>query len=114
MTLASPPTSEAVLLLIENMLGILLVGGLAPQDAAWACDIFVSLVRAVASEDDVRRARGRSVDGLYETFAGLPPDRFPLISAHAAEMVAGDGEERFRFAVDIVVDGVLAKTARPR
>ncbi len=112
MTLASPPTSEAVLLLIENMLGILLVGGLAPQDAAWACDIFVSLVRAVASEDDVRRARGRSVDGLYETFAGLPPDRFPLISAHAAEMVAGDGEERFRFAVDIVVDGVLAKTAR--
>jgi hypothetical protein len=29
-------------------------------------------------------------------------------------MVAGDGDERFRFAIDIVVDGVLARAARQR
>ena len=46
-TLADPPTTEAILLLTENLLGILLAGGLDPQDAAWACDIFVSLVTAV-------------------------------------------------------------------
>ena len=56
MTLTEPPTTEAVLLLTENLLGILLAGGLDPQDAAWACDIFVLLVTGVASEDDVRRA----------------------------------------------------------
>ena len=119
MTLADPPTTEAVLRLTENLLGILLAGGLDPQDAAWACDIFVSLVTAAASEDDVRRPRGRSdddrreqVDELYKTFAGLPPDRFPLIAAHAAQMVAGDGDERFRFAVDVVIDGVVARSAR--
>jgi AcrR family transcriptional regulator len=120
MTLADSPTTEAVLLLTENLLGILLAGGLDPQDAAWACDIFVLLVTAAAREDDVRRPRGRSDDGgrqehadtLYETFAGLPPDRFPLIAAHAAQMVAGDGDERFRFAVDVVVDGVVARAAR--
>ena len=120
MTLADPPTTEAVLLLTENLLGILLAGGLDPQDAAWACDIFVLLVTAAAREDDVRRPRGRSdddgrqeqVDELYKTFAGLPPDRFPLIAAHAAQMVAGDGDERFRFAIDAVLDGVVARTAR--
>ena len=120
MTLADSPTTEAVLLLTENLLGILLAGGLDPQDAAWACDIFVLLVTGVASEDDVRRPRGRSDDGnrqghideLRETFAGLPPDRFPLIAAHAAQMVAGDREQRFRFAVDVVIDGVLARAAR--
>jgi AcrR family transcriptional regulator len=120
MTLADPPTTEAVLRLTENLLGILLAGGLESQDAAWACDIFVLLVTAVASEDDVRRARGRSDDGdrreqvdeLYKTFAGLPPDRFPLIAAHAAQMVAGDGDERFRFAIDVVIDGVVARAAR--
>jgi hypothetical protein len=119
MTLADPPTTEAVLLLTENLLGILLAGGLDPQDAAWACDIFVLLVTGVAGEDDVRRPCGRSDDGarqghveeLYRTFAGLPPDQFPLIAAHAAEMVAGDGDERFRFAIDVVIDGVLARTA---
>ena len=82
MTLADPPTTDAVLLLTENLLGILLAGGLDPQDAAWACDIFVLLVTAAAREDDVRRARGRGDDGerreqvdeIHQTFAGLPPD----------------------------------------
>ena len=100
-------------------MGILLAGGLEPQDAAWACDIFVLLVTGVASEDDVRRPRGRGDDGdrqghadeLYKTFAGLPPDRFPLLAAHAAQMVADDGYERFRFAIDVVIDGVLARAA---
>jgi AcrR family transcriptional regulator len=116
MTLADAPTTEAVLLLVENLLGILLAGRLDPQDAAWASDIFVLLVTGAAREDDVRRPRGRpdldhrpQVDELYKTFAGLPPDRFPLIAAHAAEMVAGDGDERFRFAVDVVLDGVVAR-----
>jgi hypothetical protein len=114
MTLADPPTTEAILRLTENLLGILLAGGLDPQDAAWACDIFVLLVTAVAREDDVRHARGHSepVDEPYKTFAGLPPDRFPLIAAHAAQMVAGVGDERFRFAIDVVIDGVIARSAR--
>jgi AcrR family transcriptional regulator len=119
LTLADPPTTEAVLHVTENLFGILLAGGIDAQDAAWACDLFVLLVTGVASEEDVRRARRRSdddlreqVDELYKTFAGLPSDRFPLLAAHAAQMVAGDGDERFRFAIDVVVDGVVARAAR--
>jgi AcrR family transcriptional regulator len=121
MTLEDPPTTEVVLRLTENMLGILLAGDLDPQDAAWACDILVSLVTAVASEDDVRRARGRSdelqrktyVGEVYRTFAELPADRYPLLTSHAAEMVSGDGSERFHFAIDVVIDGLLARAGRP-
>jgi hypothetical protein len=51
-------------------------------------------------------------DGLYKTFAGVPPDRLPLITAHAAQMVAGDSDERFRFAIDVIIDGVVARAAR--
>ncbi len=120
MTLADPPTTEAVLGLTENLLGILLAGGLESQDAAWTCDIFVSLVTNAAREDDVRHHRGGSEDGarqahvgdLYNTFAGLPPDRFPLIAAHATQMVAGDSDERLRYAIDVVLDGVLAGATR--
>jgi Tetracyclin repressor-like, C-terminal domain len=109
-----PPTTEAVLQVTENLMGILLAGGFESQDAAWACDIFVLLVTGVASEDVVRRAIDHSgeVDQLYATFAGLPPDRFPLLAANAAEMVAGDADERFRFAIDVVLDGVIARAAR--
>ena len=119
--LADPPTTEAVLQVTENMMGILLAGGLDAQDAAWTCDILVLLVTGVASEDVVRRAAakamtttaaGRSTELYYKTFAGLSPDRFPLLVAHAAEMVAGDADERFRFAIDLVLDGVVARAAR--
>lgn len=111
--MADPPTTEAALRLTENLLGILLAGGLDPQDAAWAADIFALLVTYAAIEDDVRRADPRELAGeLYTTFAGLPPDRFPLIAAHAAQLVAGDGDERFRFAVGVVIDGLLARAAR--
>jgi AcrR family transcriptional regulator len=120
MTLVDPPTTDAVLRVTENLLGILLAGGLDPQAAAWACDLFVLLVTGVASEDNIRRARGPSddddrrqqVDELFGTFAGLPPDRFPLLVAHARQMVTGDGDERFRFAIDVVIDGVIARAAR--
>ena len=83
LTLGEPPTTDAILLLTENLFGILVAGGLDPQSAAWGCDIFVQLVTAVASEDDVRRAHGcddgaERVDDLYQTFASLPPERFPV------------------------------------
>jgi AcrR family transcriptional regulator len=118
MTLVESPTTEAVLRLTENLLGILLAGGLDAQDGAWACDILIQLVTATARENEVRRPRGRSesdrrqrVDGIYSTFVALPPDRFPLLSTYAAQMVAGDGDERFRFAIDVLIDGVVARAA---
>ncbi len=119
LTLADRPMSEPVLLLAENLLGILLAGGLEAQDAAWACDILVLLVTAVASEDDIRRTHraaggadhGEQADELYSVFRGLAPDQFPLLVANAAEMVAGDGQERFHFAIDVVIDGVIARAS---
>jgi AcrR family transcriptional regulator len=119
MTMSDPPTTEVVLLLTENMLEILAAGGIDPQGAAWTCDILVMLVVAVASEEDARSARGRGADErreqieeLRRTFAALSPERFPFIAAHAEQMVAGDSEERFRFAIDAVIDGAVARAAR--
>jgi AcrR family transcriptional regulator len=54
--MADPPTTEAALLLTENLLGILLAGSLDPQDAAWGADIFALLVTYAAIEDEVRPA----------------------------------------------------------
>jgi AcrR family transcriptional regulator len=118
LTLEDPPSTEVVFRLTENMLGILLAGGIDAQDAAWGCDIFVSLVTAVASEDDVRRARGRGSEAdrqanageMYKSFLTLSPERFPLLAAHAAQMVAGTGDERFHFGIDVVIDGLVARS----
>ena len=90
-----------------------------PQSAAWGCDTLNLLVTATAAEEDARRGPTvtssdleRRADEIHRMFAGLPADSFPLLTTYATEMVAGDGRERFRFAVDVVIDGVLARTAR--
>jgi len=120
MTLVKSPTTEAVLRLTENLLGILLAGGIDPQVAAWACDVLVMLVTAVAREEEVRRPRGQrndhdrheQVDEIYMTLVGLAPERFPFLSSHAAQMVAGDGDDRFHFAIDVVIEGMVARATR--
>jgi len=116
---AEPPTTPNMLAGAEGLLGILLAGGIAAQDAAWACDILALIVTATAAEADVRAAAGRSdegggdlVDRMRTTFAALPPDRFPLLVGHAAEMASGEAGERFRFAVDVFLDGLVARAAR--
>lgn len=114
---STPPTTDAVLLLAENLLGVSLAGGIEPQDAAWASDAFVALVHAAAREDDVRRPptagsddiRRKHVEQVRRTFASLPPERFPLLFAHAEQMVAGDSRQRLGFAVDAMLDGLLAR-----
>ena len=112
--MAAPPSSRASLVLVENMLGILLAAGVGRQDAAWAADIFAMLVSYAANEADARRADpGEQAAGLHQTFTALPPDQFPLVTASAAQLVAGDPDERFRYAVDVVVDGLLARSGRP-
>jgi AcrR family transcriptional regulator len=114
------PTTENVLAGAENLLGILLAGGIASQDAAWAVDILMLIMTATATEADLRRAAGRTTEAdrddaiaqIRDIFAGLPVTRFPLLIAHASELVAGAGEERFRFAIDTFLDGLAARAVR--
>ena len=113
-----PPTTENALAGAESLLGILLAGGVTSQDAAWAVDILMLIVTATATEADVRRdsgdGAGLDVFRIRETFAGLSAERFPLLVSHASELTAGAGEERFRFAIDTVLDGLVARAGGAR
>ncbi len=112
-TMSEPPGMDATLRLLENMLGLLLAGGLVAQDAAWAVDIFALLVSYAAMEHEARRTNPREQpEELYQRFTGQSPERFPLITAYAAQLVAGDSEERFHVAIDMVVDGMIARAGR--
>jgi AcrR family transcriptional regulator len=112
-TMIDPPRTELVLGLLENLLGLLLAGGLDAQDAAWTADILAAQVTYAAIEAELRRTDpGALADEVAANFARLPPDRFPLITTHAAQLVAGDVDDRFRFAVDAVIDGVLVRPRR--
>jgi AcrR family transcriptional regulator len=112
-TMVDPPRTEVSMRLLENLLGILLAGGLDAQDAAWAADILAAQVTYAAIEAVLRRTDPSALAAdITANFARLPAEDFPVITAHAAQLVAGDVDERFRFAVDVVIDGVLGRASR--
>jgi AcrR family transcriptional regulator len=109
-TMVDPPRTHVAMRLLEGLFGTLLAGRLDPQDAAWAADILMAQVTYAAIEAEWRnRDTASLVTEVSANFAQLPADEFPLISAHIAELVAGDVDQRCRFAVDAVIDGVLSR-----
>jgi AcrR family transcriptional regulator len=109
-TMVDPPRTLVAMRLLEGLFGILLAGSIDPQDAAWAADILVAKVTYAAIEADSRRMDTTTlVEEVGANFSRLPADEFPLISTHIAELVAGDVDQRCRFAIDVVIDGLVGK-----
>jgi hypothetical protein len=59
------------------------------------------------------RDPGTYYDEVHQYFASLPADRFPTIATLVKPMMTGDGDERFRFGLELLVEG-LAALARGR
>jgi AcrR family transcriptional regulator len=117
-TLAAAPQSLDTLRIAEGLMAILLAGGVPLQSAVWAMDaayLYVGAYSVMAprrlSDTDTD---GRVVDTaeIRERLGMLPPDRFPITAAHAAEMVAGEGHERFDFTLGLLFGGLTPPDRR--
>ena len=103
-----------VMAVSENMLGILLAGGVDPQRAAWAIDALSLIITANAVETVIWQERDAAGepdaydhDTLIGAFASLPADRFPNLVEHASVLVSGDQRDRFAFQIDTFIDGLV-------
>jgi AcrR family transcriptional regulator len=112
--LAMAPTDPEVMRVEEGMLAILLAGGLAPQTAAWGIDALSLYVAGYCLENSIVRQRAVHADAawvldrdeLVRRFAALPADVFPFTTRYATELNAGEGHDRFDFAMGLMIDGL--------
>jgi AcrR family transcriptional regulator len=115
--IANIPTGENALHGADNMLALLLAGGITPQDAAWACDILPLITTSLAVETATYEERGERpeavADEIAAFFTTLPPDRYPHLTRCATELATGGPDTRFRFAIDAFLDGLVARSQRP-
>jgi AcrR family transcriptional regulator len=97
---------------LERYLAILVAAGLPSRVIGFASDMFALYVGGFAFEESLRvPALGDERAGqeqLAEYFRSLPPDEFPSLVALADDLTAGDGDERFEFALDLLVRGLEA------
>jgi AcrR family transcriptional regulator len=120
------PTMEGAMRVAEGMMAIMLAGGVSPQAAAWMCDAGSLYVSAIAYEESIWMARENSTQAgeepdhqaideqMLEFWHQLPVERFPMLTTYSTEMTSGDGEDRFEFAIDMLVSGLAAVSERYR
>jgi AcrR family transcriptional regulator len=120
--LANIPTGENSVRIGEFVFGLLIEAGMAPRQASLAMDRLSLYVVGDAYEGTVHYARMRAA-GLsdpreyFEHFAGqiaayyreLPVERFPTVSKFVDELIADDGEDRFRYGLELLLDGIEAR-----
>ncbi|GAA1033803.1 TetR family transcriptional regulator ActII [Amycolatopsis albidoflavus] len=114
---AVAPTDLDTARLNEGMLAILLNGGVTAQAAAWGVDALLLYVAAYCLETSIVRRRVEEKDAVWvvgrdemqRRLASLPAEEFPYTASHAVELTAGEGHDRFDFAVSLMIDGLTRR-----
>ena len=112
LSLGRIPAGPNSLPVMEKNLAVLAASALPARVIAYAADMFALYVGAFAYEESLQApmlgGEGVGAEQLAEYFRSLPPDRFPTITRLADDLAAGDAEERFEFALELLVRGLEA------
>lgn len=115
-TLGRVPVGPNSMRLADVTMALLLAGGVPRQAVAWAVDVVGSYVAACAVEVALRSDEQATAE-FYERyaayFAGLPAQRFPVVTGLADVLTAGDDVARFRFGLELLVGGLAALAVPP-
>ncbi|MEU4220660.1 TetR/AcrR family transcriptional regulator [Actinoplanes sp. NPDC026623] len=117
MALSTQPNGPHYAAVIERVLALLSEGGADDRAAAWGVDLLLLLPTAMAVEHNVEVSPKREAErmsDMAERLGAVDPQRFPNIARLGPELVSGDGPGRSSWALDVVLDGILARSAAPK
>jgi AcrR family transcriptional regulator len=91
----------------ETLLALLEEGGVTLATGAWAVDLLVLYVTAIVAE----HANGldpAAPDGIVaRAIAGASERDYPRVHAARAHLLAGSPDERFKWALDVLLRGIV-------
>jgi AcrR family transcriptional regulator len=98
--------------ILDAILGLLAEGGLDRATASWAADLLVLYVTAIAAEQTERPSPTESVGSIAQAVARASAGEYPHVHAAREELVSGEGEERFAWAIEVLLTGILQRPVR--
>jgi AcrR family transcriptional regulator len=113
--LGNVPTGPSALAITDAMLMLLARSGMSRQARAWAVDLIALYITASAVEQAI--SAGRNAVGQTEvelaatvaqTFGSVSADEYPHISDLGQELTIGSNEERQRWMIEVLLNGILA------
>ncbi|MGW0805438.1 TetR/AcrR family transcriptional regulator [Nonomuraea sp. NPDC002799] len=123
--LATIPTGANSLRMGEFLFGLLIECGMSPREASLSMDRLSLYVVSDAYEGSLHYARMRAagiqdkqeyftafVDQITGYYRALPAERFPHVSKYVDDLVADDGENRFQYGLELLLDGIEARMSK--
>jgi AcrR family transcriptional regulator len=109
--LANVPTGPNAVRAAERVIALLRAGGIDDRSIAWFVDVVFLFINATAYESAIYVEEGvdeeRIDEDIREGFARLDPGAFPHMFSMMDLLTSGSGEERFRFALRLMIEGLL-------
>jgi AcrR family transcriptional regulator len=123
--LGAIPTGPNMLRITEALLDIMIRGGVPVQLASWTIDRMLLYIASDAYQSSlflteqpesgltVAQFADRFLSQIREFYSGLPRERFPHTSEHAAVLTNGGGDQRFEFGLGLLIDGLVSLLSAP-
>lgn len=106
-SLGRVPMGPNLVRIAEWVLGVLRGAGIPDRAAAWFPDLMALVGAAQSIEDDLASTGDDPiVAAMGQYMASLPRDQFPNLTAIASDMVSGGADERFEFALELLLRGL--------
>ncbi|MDN3358683.1 TetR/AcrR family transcriptional regulator [Actinomadura sp. DC4] len=115
MAMSTQPSGPNYLAMADAILALLAEGGVSGRAAAWGLDLLLLYPTAVAVEHAPKSSarQDEELSALGATIAAVDPARYPHIAGLGGELISGDGLARFDWALDVLVEGILAAARTP-
>jgi AcrR family transcriptional regulator len=113
LSLGRVPSGPNSLPVLERTLAVLAAGKVPARAVSFAADMFALYVGAFAYEESLQ-TQPFNPQQFGEYLKSLPPEHFPTLTRLADDLVAGGADERFEFALELLVSGLEAMALRER
>jgi AcrR family transcriptional regulator len=110
--LANIPSGPNAARVADHLIGLLRAGQVDERSIAWFVDIAGLYINAAAFESAIYLEEGREPDNaeIQEAFARLDPTQYPNFFSMFDLVTSGSGDERFRFGLQLLIEGLLHVT----
>ena len=109
--LANVPTGPNATAIADRLIALLRAGGVDDRSIAWFVDVVFLFVNATAYETSIYVDAGVEHDSVDENlrnaFGRLDPAAYPNMFSMMELLMSGSGEERFRFGIRLMIEGLL-------
>jgi AcrR family transcriptional regulator len=102
-TIAAGPNA---LRLLETLLGLLAEAGVDEPSAAWAVDLLMLYVTAIAFEQSQRAHAGDPLGNLASVIGAVSEAEYPRVHRVREALLSG-GKQRFTWALQVLLEGIL-------